>query len=479
MQTKKSITSAVLAVLSNLAFAAAFHGCTGQVDVKFPSGSAGENNSSDESTPQNDSGEPEKEQGGTPTPNVTPTVTPNATPIPVDGSSAHSANFKTLESELLAKVRAGGMHGYAVQVYDKSDTLLWQSQTGVCGEAGFCPRGNQPFTVTLSTSVASGSKWITSTTVLAALDTQVRLGKFQSVAEGLELKVSAALAARCGGASKVGRGASITLRQLLSFTSGLIPDNDCTTDRTTNIQSCACKILSESAAAEVSTPSAGSAQRNSHPPSTTYKYGGAHQLVAAAMIELATGQSFPILYKTLVKDPIGLTGDYTNPNNLSGGYWTSVSDYAKFVRAIFHSKDPTSKLKILSFEATNEQEKSQMPPGVVYRMSPQKGLEYGLNTWRWCYKYMTAEQLLDPNIAANPTEAMSYQDTSCTQVHQQGHGGKGGYHPFIDRKRGMYGVFSMREASAGGGADYEANELNTTALVRLYSGLVVENLNKK
>jgi hypothetical protein len=204
-----------------------------------------------------------------PTPDTTPAPTPAPTPDPGPGPkptprptpmppSSNSASFDILESTLKEGVTSGDINGYAVQIYDKSDTLLWQSQSGNC-VGDLCPDGNQPFTVDLSTSVASSSKWVTSTVILASIDSMVSQGKLKNVAAGLELSVGDALAGRCGGASKVGRGASITVRQLLSFTSGLIPDNECTTTRSSNIQDCACQILAASAAAEVMKPSSVSA----------------------------------------------------------------------------------------------------------------------------------------------------------------------------------------------------------------------------
>jgi hypothetical protein len=120
-----------------------------------------------------------------------------------------------------------------------------------------------------------------------------------------------------------------------------------------------------------------------------------------------------------------------------------------------------------------------LPDGVVRRSQLQPGLDYGLNTWRWCYRNTDAETLLAfgrmPE-AFTPEDLLGVQDATCSEVHQQGHGGKGGYQPFVDRPRGFYGVFAMREPSAGGGDQYSYSELALTAVVRLYAGLVVEEM---
>lgn len=113
-----------------------------------------------------------------------------------------------------------------------------------------------------------------------------------------------------------------------------------------------------------------------------------------------------------------------------------------------------------------------MPENVVYLKTPQEGLEYGLNVWRWCYRPLTPEALLAIDVDA----ILGARDPSCNEIHQTGHSGKGGYQPFIDRKRGFYGVYAMREPSPGPGDEYTPEELGLTTSVRLYVGLVVEAL---
>lgn len=49
--------------------------------------------------------------------------------------------------------------------------------------------------------------------------------------------------------------------------------------------------------------------------------------------------------------------------------------------------------------------------------------------------------------------------------------------PFLDRKRGFYGVYAMREsANAAPGATYPILEQSLTTFVRSYAGLVVDEL---
>lgn len=393
-----------------------------------------------------------------------------------DAASSDGPSFAILEELLQDKVASGSISGYAVQIYDGDDTLLFESDGGVCqSPQNACPSGNQPFTVDLVTGVASSSKWVTSTVLLAAIDELVAAGTIPSVAAGLDTTVGMVLSGTCG-AGNLGRGATVTLRQLLSFTSGLLPDHSCVGNNSFTMQRCACRILSDSADAEVATPGAGSTANHAQPPGTVFKYGAAPQVIAAAMLEVVTGESYASLFERLVRTPVGMSATYQNPTVIAGSMRTSVTDYARFVRAIYHSGAPGA---LLSAEALEEQERNQLPAGVVRRSQLQPGLDYGLNTWRWCYRNTDAETLLafgrTPE-AFTPEDLLGVQDATCSEVHQQGHGGKGGYQPFVDRPRGFYGVFAMREPSAGGGDQYSYSELALTAVVRLYAGLVVEKM---
>ena len=392
------------------------------------------------------------------------------------GDAGGAPSFAILEDLLQDKVASGSISGYAVQVYDGDDTLLFESEGGVCMSPQYaCPSGNQPFTVDLVTGVASSSKWVTSTVLLAAVDELVAEGTLPSVAAGLDTTVGTVLSGTCG-AGNLGRGANVTLRQLLSFTSGLLPDHSCVGNNSFTMQQCSCRILSDSADAEVATPNAGTTANHAQPPGTVFKYGAAPQVIAAAMLEVATGESYASLFERLVRTPVGMSATYQNPTDISGAMRTSVTDYARFVRAIYHAGALGT---LLSAEALEEQERNQLPAGVVRRSQLQPGLDYGLNTWRWCYRNTDAQTLLafgrTPE-AFTPEDLLGVQDATCSEVHQQGHGGKGGYQPFVDRPRGFYGVFAMREPSPGGGGQYSYSELALTAVVRLYAGLVVEEL---
>jgi CubicO group peptidase (beta-lactamase class C family) len=393
---------------------------------------------------------------------------PFAAPSDAQPEASAEASFGALDRWLKDKVEQGTIGGYALLIFDRDDTLLLRSDAGVCGETPACPPGRPKFDVDLVTGVASSSKWVTSTVLLAALDRLVAERKIPSVSAGLDRSAGEVLPC----AASLGRTKTVTLRQLLSFTSGLLPDHRCVGDGTSTMRECACAILADSSLVEVASAEAGAPRTTTQPPGSVYKYGSAHQVVAAAIVETATGQPFEALYESLVKGPAGLDARYRDRTLISGSLRASVADYAKFVRAIFHDGEPGATRVLLSKEALDEQERSQTPPGIVFRMSPQEGLDYGLGTWRMCHRTLGPAPLLALDAAAIAGSV----DRTCGEVHQQGHGGKGGYQPFIDRKRGIYGVFAMREPSPGAGAEYTPAELGLTAAVRLYAGLAADAL---
>lgn len=379
---------------------------------------------------------------------------------PSSSSSQEGPSWDALRSYLEGKVQAGRVHGYAVRIYNQQDQLVFESQAGVCSTESMCMRDSPAYTVDLPTSVFSSSKWVASTVVLATLEEAVAQGRFPSLTAGLDAQVGDLLTCTPTIASSV---SGITLRQLLSFTSGLLADHQCVGQL--ELKACACKILADSAAAMVDSPDQGFPRSNAHPPGTTFKYGGSHHVVAAAMIEALSGKDWLTVYQQLVATPLELTSTWLNPKNPAAGFWSSVSEYSLFVRALFHDRLDGAD-RILTREAIEEQTRSQMPDGVVYLITPQPGLEYGLNNWRWCTR------TVGPSILEDPTTIVA--DPSCTEVHQTGHGGKGGYQPWIDLKRNFYGVYSMREPSPGAGSEYTPEEQYLTAVVRMYAGLVID-----
>lgn len=356
---------------------------------------------------------------------------------------------------------AAGLNGLAMLVFDANDRLVYKRESGACVTTPACPPGSPPFTVDLVTGIASSSKWVTSTTVLAVLEEQVAAGRVPDLDAALDTKVAPLLA--CDGLA--GPVTDITMRHLLSFTSGLVPDHPCIDDATTPLTGCACTILADSAARMVATPGAENPKRAAHPPGTTYKYGASHHAVAGAVVERLTEQSWNDVFETRVRGPLGLSMRYKNPKNLAGSIDASAADVARFVGAVFHDGRGDAPKRVLSKAAVEAQRADQVAPGAAWLLAPQEGTAYGLNTWRWCYDAFDVTAVRDLDLLT--------ERPSCDRVFQSGYGGKGGYQPFLDAGGRYYGVLAIREAAAGGGADYDPEQVAITIRTRLYTHLAM------
>jgi serine-type D-Ala-D-Ala carboxypeptidase/endopeptidase len=355
-------------------------------------------------------------------------------------------DFSELAAYLGSIETRGVINGYAMQVFDAEERLVFQRAFGRCVTQP-CPAGSPAFTPTLVTGIASSTKWITSTVALAVIEEQVERGAVPSLEAGLDERLAPRL--NCGA---VGPFADITLRQLLSFTSGVQAEHDCTSQ---SLAACACPILRNSSLTLVMNPSGGSVRNHGHLPGTTFKYGESHHTVAGALLEAWTGESFPQLFERLVRAKLGVTMRYKSRLNLAGSIDSSVADVAVFVRAIAHDGRGAGPKRLLSKAAVEAQRALQVGPTVVLRTSPQEGGQYGLNTWRWCYR---------PFDSPMPSSAQS--DPTCQAVFLSGHGGKGGYAPFLSVRHGYAAVFAMREDAITTDESYAAEQVGITQSVR-------------
>jgi CubicO group peptidase (beta-lactamase class C family) len=360
---------------------------------------------------------------------------------------------------------AAGLSGFAMQVVDAEGRVVYRREAGRCS-SGMCPSGDPDFTVQLVTGVASSTKWVTSTVVLAALDEGVAAGRWESISAALDTQVVPELG--CGDVS--GPLAEATLRQFLSFTSGVLADHDCV-DAGDTLQGCACEIVRDSASAMTTDVSRDTRLRNAHPPGATYKYGASHLTVAGAWLERAFDEPWESLFARFVRAPLGVDVRYRRATNLAGSIETSVADYTRFVDALRADAQGGGPRRLLSVEAAAAQRAvhaSWSDAALTWLLTPQEGLDYGLNVWRWCVRAYTEEEAL------GSTETLrGLLDPACDEIFLYGHGGKGGYTPFIDDAGRYAAVFSMREDSPGGGADYTAEEQGITARVRLLTHLAM------
>ncbi len=253
-------------------------------------------------------------------------------------------------------------------------------------------KGYGSYSATTVMPVASASKWLTAATVLKL----VAEGKI-----GLDDKISKYLPAFTG--TKAG----ITIRQLLTHTSGLPDDHWSLYLRSITLAQCVDQIAKVALI---------------HTPGTTFHYGSVSFQVAARIVEVVTKLGFEAAVRSRITGPLGMTatdyqafGKTANPI-AAVSVRSSAADYVKFLRmlrdgGVFQGK------RILPAALVDEMFRNQIAGKKIVKIPYFKFRPYGLGC------------LLD-------------------EVDPQGHGvtvghfGALGFCPWIDRARGFAGVYA-------------------------------------
>lgn len=281
-----------------------------------------------------------------------------------------------------------------VSVYDANDRRVYERSYG-----GFSP--------TATIAVASASKLVAGTVLL------------DLVARG-ELSLDRTTASVLGWSGARG---TITLRHLLSFTPGLLPEAACTFNPLVTLASCVEEI-------------AGTAMLAT--PGTRYDYGSTHLHVAARMAEVVTGRSWNTLYRERLADPLGLPASsrfftlpgtglgVTNPL-VAGGLRTTAHDYARLLAVVFHRGRAFG--RTVASPSLFDAMAREPYPGVVVGASPGEpfGFRYGLTAWLHC---------------AAPASGCAVLSSP----------GAFGFTPWIDRQAGYYATIGMEEGVGSGAA---------------------------
>jgi CubicO group peptidase (beta-lactamase class C family) len=221
-----------------------------------------------------------------------------------------------------------------------------------------------------------------------------------------------------------GRQGDITLRHLLSFTSGLEPDADCTSQATITLAQCVEQVA-------VSTPLAA--------PGTRFDYGSTHLHVAARMAEVVTGSPWNQVFARQVLQPLGLPDTvqfYTFPRQaigttnplVAGGMRATMNEYAKMLSVVFHRG--TVQGQPFANPALFDAQAREPYPDVVIGNSPMTSLaydfRYGLTAWLEC---------------ATPA-------SGCPSISSPG---AFGWTPWVDRDGGYYAMIAMEVGDARDG----------------------------
>ncbi|MEK6806396.1 MAG: serine hydrolase domain-containing protein [Pseudomonadota bacterium] len=230
--------------------------------------------------------------------------------------------------------------------------------------------------------IASASKWLTAAAIMTLVD------------EGT-LDLDAPISTYWSGLD-ADHGA-ISMRQLLSHTSGMVHHAPCTHDQQIHtLQQCAQEILLLPLAAK---------------PGTTFLYGAPSFQVAGAIAEKVSGQSWRDLFKERIADPLGMTktlygstrgqfADTTSNPQLAGGGISTASDYYAFLdmmmqRGMFQGRRVLSERAYDAMERSNTGGVSRyecpLTEAACYPVWPTAGfalgnpatgsVPYGLGNW--------------------------------------------------------------------------------------------------
>lgn len=168
------------------------------------------------------------------------------------------------------------------------------------------------------------------------------------------------------------RGA-VTLRQLLSHTSGWTTPAACLTDPDTTLAACVDEILT---------------MPLSYPPGARFAYAGPPMQVAARMVELATGKPWVQVFDENVAQPLGLPtmhwASSTNPRVDGGvppvGLRATAADYERVLEMVLDGGSYRG-VPVLSAAGHHELITDQTV-GTIKQVSPNKtAAGYGLGTW--------------------------------------------------------------------------------------------------
>ncbi len=303
--------------------------------------------------------------------------------------------WAAVDSVARASAATVGVTRFGLTVYDANDQVVFTRSYG-----GFTPDER--------VAVASASKMIAGLVLFDVIRSgQLSLGSTTGTVLGWS-----------------GLKGTITLRHLLSFTSGLTPNHPCLL--LPNLTTAQCVALIEQTTLTAA-------------PGTRYDYGGTHLAVAARMAEVVTGKDWNALYRERLADPLGLpaaatfftaprqANGTTNPLT-SGGLRASMNEYAPMLATIFHRG--VYRNRTVGTTALFDAQGIEPFPDVIVGESPAVragyAYRYGLTAWLEC----------------------STPATGCAEFSSPG---AFGFTPWIDRTTGYYAILGMEYGDAGDG----------------------------
>jgi len=216
----------------------------------------------------------------------------------------------------------------------------------------------------------------------------------------------------------IGEKSCITVRQLMSHTSGMFGELSAMRNTALTLKQAALTLGNEQLL---------------YKPGTAFLYGGASMQIAGRVMEIAAGQvPWEMLFQERIAKPLGLVkttfyglGTTQNPL-LAGGAQSSAREYAVFLQMLVNRGVWQGK-RILSEQAVAELHRNSTPAVPVMTYSnyvllpkqPSEAANYGLGVWR----------------------VVNAQTGELIELHSQG---KWGFTPWIDLRCNMIGILSTK-----------------------------------
>jgi serine-type D-Ala-D-Ala carboxypeptidase/endopeptidase len=306
------------------------------------------------------------------------------------------AAFAAVDARAAAAFSAQGISGMGLAIYDAQGVKRFEKYYGA-------------FSGTQRVAVASASKLVSGLVIARVID------------QGF-LTLDSTTGAVLGWTGAQG---TITLRQLLSFTSGLEREAGCTLLQNITLAECVALVSTLPLVAA---------------PGTRFDYGSTHLHVAARMAEVTTAQSWANLFASQLKTPLRLSSPdllyYSAPRQatgtsnplIAGGLRATMNEYAvmlglEFSRGVYGG----NALIDAAFFAAQS---SEAYPGAVIGNSPfaNAGLpfHYGLAAWLEC-----APPAVNCNVVSSP--------------------GAFGFTPWVDRDGGYSAILGMEVTESQSG----------------------------
>ncbi|EMY71853.1 serine hydrolase domain-containing protein [Leptospira vanthielii] len=282
--------------------------------------------------------------------------------------------------------------GASFQVYDQSGNKIYARQS-VLDYNTYRP-------------IASGSKWVTAITAMRAIDcntSSVTFANCGTVTTNTCVTGGALSLSRTTGdiLGWTGTKGTITLRQLLSFTSGLNAGGGNGSGQVSCISTLpvgATGTQKDSCVNEIRDQSTGT-------PGALYQYNSNHMAVAQRMLEVSCGKTWDTIFTQLIVNPLGWDasqavwrGNYrtaeVTDGSLSGAFGLSISPehYARMLNALLtngtaKNSSGANIANFLSTTSVTEILADQYNGAKIgYSQFSAFGYrwQYGLGNWRFC-----------------------------------------------------------------------------------------------